>query len=157
MLEMKVSPSNGVCFCTGSLGARADNDLAGLVRRLGPRVHAVHLRNVERAPDGEFCEAHPLEGSVDLPAVVAALLEEQQARRNATRDDWRLVFRPDHGLTMLDDFKRPVPACPGYPIIGRLRGLAELRGLQHGLARALSRKASVTPPPDRLSERGDRR
>ena len=77
-----------------------------------------------------------LEGSAGLPAVVCVLLEEQVVRRRAARDDWRLTLRPDHGRMMLDDFKRPAPACPGYPLIGRLRGLAELRGLQVGLASA---------------------
>jgi mannonate dehydratase len=128
------SPANGICYCTGSLGVRADNDLAGMVRRLGARIHAVHLRSVQREPEGAFHEANHLEGSVELAPVVAALLGEQAARRRAGRADWRLTLRPDHGHAMLDDFRRPAPACPGYPLIGRLRGLAELRGLQAGLA-----------------------
>ncbi len=130
------SPANGLCFCTGSLGVRADNDLSGIVRRLGPRIHAVHLRSVQREPDGAFYEAGHLEGDANLPAVVAALLEEQAARRRGGRADWRLPLRPDHGHLMLDDFRRPAPTCPGYPLIGRLCGLAELRGLQAGLAYA---------------------
>jgi mannonate dehydratase len=137
VIEMVDSPSNGLCYCTGSLSVREDNDLAGIVRRLGSRIHAVHLRSVQRSPEGVFHEANHLEGSVDMAAVVEALLREQQARRAAGHPDWRLTFRPDHGHMMLDDFKRPAPACPGYPLIGRLRGLAELRGLQHGLARGL--------------------
>lgn len=131
------SPANGLCFCTGSLGARADNDLAGIVRRLGPRIHAVHLRSVQREPAGVFWEAGHLEGSVDMPGVVAALLREQRRRRETGREDWRVPLRPDHGHRMLDDFRRPDPTCPGYPLIGRLRGLAELRGLQHGIAHGL--------------------
>ena len=137
VLAMSDSAANGLCYCTGSLGVRADNDLAGIVRRLGARIHAVHLRSVQREPDGIFLEANHLEGSVDMPAVVRALLEEQAARRRANRRDWQLPFRPDHGHMMLDDFKRAAPACPGYPLIGRLRALAELRGLQTGLSRGI--------------------
>jgi mannonate dehydratase len=130
-------PANGLCYCTGSLGARADNDLPGIVRRLGPRVNAVHLRSVQREPDGVFFEANHLEGSTDMPAVVGALLQEQRERQRRGRSDWQLTLRPDHGHMMLDDFRRPAPACPGYSLIGRLRGLAELRGLQLGVSRAL--------------------
>ncbi len=136
MLGMAESPANGLCYCTGSLGARADNDLPGIVRRLGDRIAAVHLRSVQREPNGRFSEAHHLEGDVDLPPVVQALLDEQASRRRDGRADWQLPLRPDHGHMMLDDFTRAAPACPGYPIIGRLRGLAELRGLQAGIAHA---------------------
>jgi len=134
LLAMNEDPANGLCYCTGSLSARADNDLSGIVRRLGDRIHAVHLRSVQRDPDGVFYEANHLEGSVDMPSVVRGLLDELQIRRQAGRADWQLTLRPDHGHVMLDDFRRPDPACPGYPLIGRLRGLAELRGLQYGLA-----------------------
>jgi len=137
ILALVNSPANGLCYCTGSLSVRADNDLAGIVRRLGPRIHAVHLRAVQREADGTFYEAHHLEGSMDMAAVVRALLEEQAARRRTDRRDWRVALRPDHGHTMLDDFTRAAPACPGYPLIGRLRGLAELRGLQVGLSSTL--------------------
>jgi mannonate dehydratase len=137
LLAMVDSPANGLCYCTGSLSARADNDLAGIVRRCGSRIHAVHLRSVQREPNGVFYEANHLEGDVDMPAVVRALLEEQTARRRAGRNDWRIALRPDHGHVMLEDFKRPAPACPGYPLIGRLRGLAELRGLQTGISAML--------------------
>jgi mannonate dehydratase len=137
ILAMVDSPANGLCYCTGSLSARADNDLAGIVRRLGSRIHAVHLRAVQREPDGPFYEANHLEGSMDMPAVVRALLEEQAARLRNGRGDWRIALRPDHGHVMLDDFRRAAPTCPGYPLIGRLRGLAELRGLQVGLSSIL--------------------
>ena len=130
-------PASGLCYCTGSLSVRADNDLAGIVQRLGPRINAVHLRSVQREANGVFYEANHLEGSVDMPAVVRALLEEQATRRRAGRRDWQLTLRPDHGHVMLDDFTRPAPACPGYSLIGRLRGLAELRGLQLGISRSL--------------------
>ena len=142
VLRMMESPANGICYCTGSLSARADNDLAGIVQRLGSRIHAVHLRSVQREPGGVFYEANHLEGCVDMPAVVASLLKEQASRRRGGRQDWQLTLRPDHGHVMLDDFKRPAPACPGYPIAGRMRGLAELRGLQHGLARLVDARES---------------
>lgn len=136
ILGLSASPANGFCFCTGSLGVRPETDLPGLVRQLGPRIHAAHLRSVQREPGGAFHESGHLEGDVDLPPVVAALLAEQARRRAEHRQDWRISFRPDHGHRMLEDFRRPAPACPGYPLIGRLRGLAELRGLQRGLAHA---------------------
>jgi mannonate dehydratase len=142
-LAMAESPANGLCFCTGSLGVRADNDLAGMVRRLGPRIHAVHLRSVQRESGGAFHEANHLEGSVDMPSVVRALLEEQRARRRAGRPDWQLTLRPDHGHRLIDDFHRAPPACPGYAIGGRLRGLAELRGLQRGMACFLDERETV--------------
>ncbi len=135
VLAMADSPANGLCYCTGSLGVRADNDLVGVIRRLGARINAVHLRSVQREADGVFFEANHLEGNVDMPAVVQALLAEQTARRRAGRADWQVALRPDHGHVMLDDFRRPAPECPGYPLIGRLRGLAELRGLQVGISR----------------------
>ena len=138
ILAMEDSPANGLCYCTGSLGARGDNDLPGIARRLGPRIHAAHLRNVQRQPDGIFFEATHLGGSTHMAAVVEALLREQQSRRIAGRPDATFAFRPDHGHRILDDFRRPDPTCPGYPLIGRLRGLSELRGLQQGIAHLLS-------------------
>ena len=137
ILAMVERPANGLCYCTGSLSARADNDLPGIVQRMGSRINAVHLRSVQREANGVFYEANHLEGSVDMPPVVRALLAEQAARRAGGRADCQLTLRPDHGHMMLDDFRRPPPACPGYSIIGRLRGLAELRGLQLGLSRSL--------------------
>ncbi|MBP8256780.1 MAG: mannonate dehydratase, partial [Opitutaceae bacterium] len=137
IIAMDPSQSNGLCYCTGSLGVRPDNDLAGIVKRFGPRIHAAHLRSVEVREDGVFLEASHLGGSADMFEIVRALLEEQAARQREGRPDWQLAFRPDHGHTLLDDFKRPAPACPGYPLIGRLRGLAELRGLQFGISRTL--------------------
>ena len=131
---LSASSANGFCFCTGSLGARADNDLVAMVRALGPRIHTVHLRSVTLGEDGSICESGHLEGDVDMVGVVRALLAEQEVRRRAGRADWQLCLRPDHGHRMLDDFRRPAPACPGYPLIGRMRGLAELRGVQRALA-----------------------
>ncbi len=139
IVRMADSPANGFCFCTGSLGARPDNDLPAIARRFGSRIHAVHLRSTQLEPDGSFYEANHLEGSVDMPAVVRALLDEQDRRRAEGRQDWKLAFRPDHGHTMLDDLAKPPLPNPGYSAIGRLRGLAELRGLMLGLRYAESR------------------
>ncbi|MBP7141222.1 MAG: mannonate dehydratase [Opitutaceae bacterium] len=137
IIAMEASQSNGLCYCTGSLGVRQDNDLAGIVKRFGPRIHAAHLRSVEVRENGVFLEASHLGGGADMYEIVHALLEEQAVRQREGRADWQLAFRPDHGHTLLDDFRRPAPACPGYPLIGRLRGLAELRGLQWGISRSL--------------------
>ena len=133
IFKMADSPSNGLCFCTGSLSVRADNDLPAMVRQFAPRIHAVHLRSTQRLPDGSFYEADHLAGSVDMPAVVRALLDEQDRRRASGRVDWQLPFRPDHGHTMMDDLGKPPGITPGYSCIGRMRGLAELRGLMLGL------------------------
>ncbi|GGE05787.1 mannonate dehydratase [Aureimonas endophytica] len=135
MLDAVDSPANGVTFCTGSLGARPDNDLPAMIRHLAPRIHFAHLRNVAReTPDFpcSFHEAHHLEGATDMVAVVAELVAEEARRRAAGRDDHRIFMRPDHGQEILDDLTRG--AQPGYPAIGRLRGLAELRGIERALA-----------------------
>ncbi len=128
--EMVPSPSNGICFCTGSLSARASNDLPGMVKRLGTHIVCVHLRSVQRNPDGSFFEANHLEGSANLPAVMTEVL-----KLNATRDAaHKLSVRPDHGHRILDDLKKPANPNPGYDCLGRMKGLAELRGLQIGIA-----------------------
>ncbi|KFB09245.1 mannonate dehydratase [Nitratireductor basaltis] len=123
-------PANGITLCSGSLGARPDNDLPGMMRRLGDRVHFLHLRNVQRESDqvvGSFHEAEHLGGGTDMVDLIAAVLEEEARRRKAGRKDASIPFRPDHGQDILDDLKRR--AQPGYPAIGRLKGLAELRGI----------------------------
>lgn len=130
---MADNPANGLCFCTGSFGVREDNDLPAMVRRFGPRIHAVHLRSTQRESDGSFYEADHLAGSVDMPAVVSGLLDETDRRRAEERADWRIPFRPDHGHTTMDDLDKPPFPNPGYSGIGRMRGLAELRGLMRGL------------------------
>lgn len=128
------SPANGVMLCAGSLGARPDNDLAGMMQRLGPRVHFLHLRNVTREEEGTPCsffEDRHIEGGTDMVALIAAVLREEVRRRAEGRADWEIPMRPDHGQDILDDLKRQ--GQPGYPIIGRLKGLAELRGIAAAL------------------------
>jgi mannonate dehydratase len=129
------SPSNGITFCTGSLGARADNDLPGIVERLGSDIHFIHLRNVQREPDGSFYEADHLGGSTDMYTVMKNLILEQKKRVAAGRDDIAIPMRPDHGHKILDDFN--YNTYPGYSAIGRLKGLAELRGLEMGIKHTL--------------------
>ena len=119
------SPANGITFCTGSLGAGLGNDLPAMAREFAPRVAFLHLRNVTRESDGSLHEADHLGGDVDMPAVIAAFLDEE-ARRGV-----ELPFRPDHGHELLSDTSRKTH--PGYVLVGRLRGLAELRGVIAGL------------------------
>jgi len=129
------SPANGLTFCTGSLGAGAGNDPPAIARRFADRIHFAHLRNVAKEPDGSFVEAEHLGGDTDMVAAVRALLEEQKRRRDAGDPHWRIPMRPDHGHELLDD--RGKPTVPGYPVIGRLKGLAELRGVMQATSRLL--------------------
>lgn len=134
ILDAVDSPANGMTLCSGSLGARPDNDLPAMMDRFGPRVHFLHLRNVRREGTtvaGSFFEDEHLEGNTDMVALVAAVLREEARRRGEGRADAEIPMRPDHGQEIVDDHNRP--AQPGYPLVGRLRGLAELRGVERAL------------------------
>lgn len=132
LLDALDSRANGLTLCAGSLGANPNNDVPAIARRFADRIHFAHLRNVRKDADGSFEEAAHLTGDTDMVDLVAALLEEEGRRREAGRADSEIPFRPDHGHDLLDDAGRNTH--PGYPLIGRMRGLAELRGVIAGLS-----------------------
>lgn len=137
ILDAVASPANGMTLCSGSLGARPDNDLPAIMTQFADKVHFIHLRNVKRDSDalaGSFHEAEHLGGDTDMVALIAAILREETRRKAAGRADWEIPFRPDHGQDILDDLNRR--SQPGYPTIGRLKGLAELRGIMTALGHA---------------------
>jgi len=136
------SPSNGLTLCTGSLGANPVNDIPGIIERLGANIHFLHLRNVRRESDGSFYEDEHLTGTTDMYAVMKAIVKEQLKRESAGRNDIAIPMRPDHGHKILDDYN--YNTYPGYSVIGRMKGLAELRGLEMGVKLALSEISSNT-------------
>ena len=131
LLDAVPEPANGLTLCTGAFGSNAENDLVAMAEEFAPRVHFAHLRNVTIELDGSFYEADHLDGRVDMVAVVAALMREEERRAAEGREDAVIPMRPDHGHLLVDDIGKRVN--PGYSCIGRLKGLAELRGVMRAV------------------------
>ncbi|GET23030.1 mannonate dehydratase [Prolixibacter denitrificans] len=138
LFKANSSPNNGITFCAGSLSARRENNLAEIIEKTRERIHFVHLRNTQMLEDGSFYESGHLTGTQNMVPLVTALLQEQKRRIKVGRDDFKMPVRPDHGLKLLDDFNHQYN--PGYPLIGRLKGLAELEGIMTAIDYALSQQ-----------------
>jgi len=136
IMELHNSPNHGFTFCAGSLSADRENDLPAIARALAPRIHFLHLRNTRWLDEDTFYESGHLDGDVDLYALMKVLLQEQHRRIKAGEPGTRMPLRPDHGVKILTDFQ--VNTHPGYPLVGRLKGLAELSGLEHAIERTLT-------------------
>lgn len=131
LFKANPSPANGVTFCAGSLSARKENNLKEIIEFCADRIHFVHLRNTQMLNDGSFYESGHLKGSQNMVQLMTLLLKEQKRRIKVGRKDTKMPVRPDHGIKILDDYNNKYN--PGYPLIGRLKGLAELDGLMHGI------------------------
>ena len=136
LLAISDSPANGICFCAGSFSAREDNDVVEMFKAGAHRVGFLHLRSTQ-VQNGDFFEAPHLEGRVDMYELVKAICDEQIRRKAEGREDWRIPFRPDHGADIMDDLLKQPNPNPGYGGLGRMRGLAALRGLEYGIMRSL--------------------
>ena len=138
LLQAVPSDSNGLTLCAGSFGARSDNDLVGMIREFGPHIEFVHLRNVRREGDGSFYESEHLDGDNDIVGIIDALLDEESRRHSAGSAHPSIPMRPDHGHTMGDELGRE-DVKPGYSFAGRMKGLAELRGVIHAMTQLRER------------------
>jgi len=136
LLAISDSPANGICFCAGSFSAREDNDVVEMFKACASRVGFLHLRSTQ-VQNGDFFEAPHLEGRVDMYELVKAICDEQIRRKAEGREDWRIPFRPDHGADIMDDLLKQPNPNPGYGGLGRMRGLAAIRGLEYGIMRSL--------------------
>ncbi len=136
LLSIVDDNANGICFCAGSFSAGKQNDVVEMFKECASRVSFLHLRSTQHEEDGNFYEAHHLGGRVDMYNLIKAICEEQIRRKKEGRADWRIPVRPDHGHDIMDDQEKPACANPGYHALGRMRGLAELRGLEHGIMHA---------------------
>ena len=134
LIDVVDSPSNGITLCTGSWGAGHFNDLPQMTRELAHRLNFVHIRNVNRDASGNFMENYLFEGDIDVVEVMKTLIDEEQRRIEEGREDYQIPLRPDHGNKMFDDLSKTTN--PGYSLYGRMKGLAELRGLEIGLRAA---------------------
>lgn len=135
LAEACPNSANGICFCSGSFSGRLDNDIIQMFRQAASRTHFLHLRSTAHDQQGNFWEAGHLEGRVDMYQLIKEIIAEQLRRRDSGEAYWRIPFRPDHGRRMMDDLNKPPAPNPGYTAIGRMKGLAELRGLELGILR----------------------